>query len=73
MQFPEKTKEYIYLTDEKMEHRKAAFLKDCEETTLGLLWEILFETDIRDTSVLKERIYHFGSVFITYYPIKTKM
>ena len=53
---------YHILTDEKMEHRKAAFLKDCEETKLGLLWEILFETDIRDVSVLKERIYHFGSV-----------
>ena len=54
---------YIYhiLTAEGMRDRKAAFLKECEDTKLALLWQILFETDITNTDVLKERIYRYGS------------
>jgi len=52
---------YHIFTDENMRDRKDAFLRECEETKLALLWQILFETDVHNTTVLKERIYRYGS------------
>jgi hypothetical protein len=54
---------YLYriLFDEALEYKKDAFFKECEESQLVLLWRILFETELRDTELLKERIYRFGS------------
>jgi len=49
------------LVDERMEYKKEALFSACKESQLVLLWRILFETDIRDTDLLKERIYEFGS------------
>lgn len=54
---------YLYriLSDEKLEYKKEAFFKACKKTQLIRLWQILFETEISDTELLKERIYEFGS------------
>lgn len=49
------------LTNEKMGYRKEKLLQECEETQIVMLYKILFETDIRDTEMLKERIYQYGS------------
>ena len=53
---------YCVLTEERMEHKKAALFKECGETKIVLLWKIFFETDIHDTELLKERIYRYGSL-----------
>lgn len=54
---------YLYriLFDEELEYKKEIFLKECKESQLVLLWRILFETEIEDKELLKERIYTFGS------------
>ena len=54
---------YLYriLTDERMEYKKALFFRSCQESQFVLLWQILFETELGDTELLKERIYKFGS------------
>lgn len=54
---------YLYriLFDGTLEYKKEAFFKECKELQLVLLWRILFETEIKDTDLLKERIYKFGS------------
>ena len=54
---------YLYriLFDEELEYKKEAFFKECKESQLVLLWRILFETEIEDKELLKERIYTFGS------------
>lgn len=49
------------LTNEKMEYRKEALLKTCEDTQIAMLWNIFFETDIRDKEMLKGRVYEYGS------------
>ena len=40
---------------------KEEWLAECKETKLGLLWEILFETDVRNRALLESRIYAYGS------------
>jgi len=57
-------KKYLYriLTDEKLEEKKEALFEACPKVKLILLWKILNETDVRDTELLKERIYEFGSL-----------
>ena len=40
---------------------KEAWLAECKETKLGLLWEILFETDVRNRALLESRVYAYGS------------
>ncbi len=52
---------YMILFDEKLEYKKEVFFNVCKESQLILLWKILFETELRDTELLKERIYKFGS------------
>ena len=52
---------YYILFEEKLEYKKEMLFKSCQESQLVLLWRILFETDIQDTELLKERIYKFGS------------
>ncbi len=54
---------YLYriLMDEKLEYKKELFFKACKESQLVLLWRILYETEVSDTELLKERIYEFGS------------
>lgn len=54
---------YLYriLFDEELEYKKEAFFKECKESQLVLLWRILFETEIDDKELLKERVYTFGS------------
>ncbi len=55
---------YLYriLTEENLEYKKAKLFKECKDTQIVLLWKILFETEIGDTDVLKERIYKYGSI-----------
>ncbi len=54
---------YLYhlLTDEKLEDRREAFFAECPKLKIVLLWRILYDTEISDTELLKERIYEFGS------------
>ena len=52
---------YRILFDEELEYKKEAFFKECKESQLVLLWRILFETEIDDKELLKERVYTFGS------------
>jgi len=54
---------YLYriLLDESLEYKKEEFFKECKDLQLVLLWRILFETEITDMDLLKERIYQFGS------------
>ena len=49
------------LKDEYYVVEKEAWLQECKTTKLGLLWEILFETDVRNVMLLESRIYEYGS------------
>lgn len=49
------------LKDEYFVVEKEAWLQECKTTKLGLLWEILFETDVRNVMLLESRIYEYGS------------
>ncbi len=49
------------LTKEYYTEEKELWLSECKMTKLGMLWEILFETDIRNRSLLESRIYSYGS------------
>ncbi len=40
---------------------RARWLEECKNTKLGMLWEILFETDVRNRALLESRIYAYGS------------
>ena len=55
---------YLYrmLKEERYRRQKYAFLEECKNTKLVKLWNILFETDVRDTETLEKRIYEFGSM-----------
>ena len=50
------------LTDECYVEEKEAWLEECSHTKLWKLWEILFETDIRNRTLLETRIYAYGSM-----------
>ena len=54
---------YLYkmLFDENLEYKKEEYFKACKGLQLVLLWKILFETELNDKELLKERIYTFGS------------
>ena len=47
---------------EMYEEEKNAWLKECRETKLWSLWEILFETDVDNHALLEARIYAYGSM-----------
>ena len=49
------------LMDECYAEEKEAWLEECRDTKLWLLWEILFETDVRNRSLLEARVYAYGS------------
>ena len=49
------------LTNEYYVVEKEVWLKECKDTKLGRLWEILFETDVRNVELLESRIYTYGS------------
>ena len=55
---------YLYhiLTDDRMEETYEKFLAECPKLKIVLLWRILFDTEISDTEVLRDRIYEFGSL-----------
>lgn len=38
------------------------FMKECRDTKLGKLLEILYATDVDDTALLETRIYEYGSM-----------
>ena len=50
------------LTDECYAEEKEIWLEECRNTKLWRLWEILFETDVRNRSLLEARIYAYGSL-----------
>lgn len=49
------------LVDERLEYKKEVLFQECKDSQMVLLWRILHETDVKDTELLKERIYEFGS------------
>lgn len=49
------------LMDECYAEEKEAWLEECRTTKLWLLWEILFETDVRNRTLLEARVYAYGS------------
>jgi len=49
------------LTDECYQEEKEVWLEECRTTKLWKLWEILFETDVRNRALLEARIYAYGS------------
>ena len=49
------------LKNEIYAEEKKKWLKECRETKLWSLWEILFETDIDDYVLLETRVYAYGS------------
>ena len=49
------------LLDDSCDEKKELWLEECRETKLWMLWEILFETDVRNRPLLEERIYAYGS------------
>ncbi len=55
---------YLYrmIKEERYRNQKYAFLSACKNTKIAKLWNILFETDIRDADILESRIYEFGSM-----------
>lgn len=54
---------YLYkiLTDPTMIEKKETLLEACPKGRIFLLWQILYETEVEDVELLKERIYAFGS------------
>ena len=56
-------RKYLYriLKDETLEDKKALLFQECKNCKLVLLWQILYETEVTDKELLKERIYAFGS------------
>lgn len=55
---------YVYrmVKEDRFRRQKYALLAECKDTKLVKLWNILFETDIRDAETMEERIYEFGSM-----------
>ena len=49
-------------TEDRFENYKSYLIQECDLSKIMLLWQILFETDIRDKELLQERIYHYGSI-----------
>ena len=49
------------LMDDCYLEEKEAWLTECKETKLGMLWEILFETDVRNRALLESRVFAYGS------------
>lgn len=49
------------LTDERYKKEKELLAKECQKVKLWQLWELLFETDIRNGVVLEEKVYAYGS------------
>ena len=49
------------LMDDCYQEEKEMWLAECKDTKLWQLWEILFETDVRNRAVLEARIYAYGS------------
>jgi len=54
---------YIYrmVKEERFSNQKYAVLEECKNTKIAKLWNILFETDVRDVESLEQQIYAFGS------------
>lgn len=50
------------LVEENHQDELENFMRECESPRIRLLWEIFFETGIRDTELLEERIYQYGSM-----------
>ena len=49
------------LMDENYAEEKEIWLEECKSTKLWQLWEILFETDVRNRALLEARVYAYGS------------
>jgi len=53
---------HCIFTEERFHDKRNLIIQECNITKLMLLWQILFETDIRDKELLEERVYHYGSL-----------
>ena len=56
--------DYLYrmLKDERRRGQMSMVLDSCKNTRISKLWEILFETDVRDAEILESLIFEFGSM-----------
>ena len=56
--------DYLYrmLKDERRRGQMSMVLESCKSTKIAKLWNIIFETDVRESEVLESRIYEFGSM-----------
>lgn len=48
-------------TVEKFENKRNVLMQECDVGKIMMLWEILFEIDVRDKELLEEKIYKYGS------------
>lgn len=53
------------LTEDEHREELEEFLSGEESLRIRLLWEIFFETEIRDVDRLEERIYQYGTLVKT--------
>ena len=53
------------LTEDEHREELEEFLSGEESLRIRLLWEIFFETEIRDIDRLEERIYQYGTLVKT--------
>ena len=53
------------LTEEEHREELEEFLSGEESLRIRLLWEIFFETEIRDVDRLEEQIYQYGTLVKT--------
>ena len=55
---------YLYrmVKEDRFRNQRYAILEECKYTKIALLWNILFETDLRDTEELEQKIYEYGSL-----------
>ena len=53
---------YIYrmIKEDRFRNQKYAVLEACKNTKVAMLWNILFETDLRDVEDLEKQIYAYG-------------
>ena len=49
------------LTDERYKKERELLGQECKKVKLWQLWELLFETDIRNGNELEEKVYAYGS------------
>lgn len=53
---------YQMIREDRFRRQRYAILEECKATKIAKLWNILFETDIKDSELIEARIYEYGSL-----------